>query len=245
MPPSRDTDVGVVLLHGAMLGRWIWERVEPRLGAPALAVDFPGRGEKPADITTLKLGDVVDSVVADIEAWPTPRIVLVAHSLAGIVAPGVIARLRQRVVHTVFVSAAVPLAGASYRDSLPGSQRLMLRFALLTQKKGLLSPAWATKRALCNDLDEPTTQLVIDNLTREAPGMYTSPVGEFPDAMPTTYVRLTSDRGLPPAVQDEMIARLHHMRLHEIDAGHLPMLGHPDRLARLLDAVVDGSGDES
>src|SRR5262249_49617707 len=83
MPPSRDTDVGVVLLHGAMLGRWIWERVEPRLGAPALAVDFPGRGEKPADITTLKLGDVVDSVVADIEAWPTPPIVLVAHSRAG------------------------------------------------------------------------------------------------------------------------------------------------------------------
>lgn len=239
MSPSPDADIGFVLLHGAMLGRWIWERVESRLAAPALALDFPGRGDKPADITTVTLGGVVDSVVVDIEAWPTNRIVLVAHSLSGIVVPGVISRLPRRVVHVVFVSAAVARPGASYLASLPGSQKMVLRFALLTQRKGLLSPAWATRRQLCNDLDEPTTKRVVEKLTREAPRIYSDPVpGALPASMPTTYVRLTSDRALSSAVQDTMIARLHEPRVEEIAAGHLPMLGHPDELAAILTMIL-------
>jgi pimeloyl-ACP methyl ester carboxylesterase len=240
---SRD-ELGLVLLHGAMLGGWIWDRVEPRLPVPVLAVDFPGRGSKAADVRTLTLGDVVETVVADVEAWPTDRVVLVAHSLGGIVVAGVISRMPRRVAHVVFVSAAVPLRGTSYLDSLPRSQRLFLRFALLTQKKGLLSPAWATRRTLCNDLDGPTTKLVIDSLTREAPGMYSEPIpGEIPDSMPTTYLKLTADHAFSPGVQDRMIARLHETRVEQIDAGHLPMLGHPDQIAAMLNAVVERTRD--
>src|SRR5262249_53915297 len=155
------------------------------------------------------LGDVVATVVADVEEWPTDRVVLVAHSLGGVVVPGVLSRIPRRIAHVVFVSATVPLRGASYLGSLPRSPRILLRFALLTQKRGLLSPAWATRRTLCNDLDEPTTKLVIDSLTREAPGMYSEAVaGEIPDSLPTTYLRLTVDHAFSPAVQDRMIARL-------------------------------------
>jgi pimeloyl-ACP methyl ester carboxylesterase len=237
-------ELGFVLLHGAMLGSWIWQRVEPRLTAPVLALDFPGRGSKAADVRTVTLGDVVGTVVADVEAWPTDRLVLVAHSLGGIVAPAVISRLPRRVAHVVFVSAAVPLRGISYLDSLPRSQRVLLRFALLTQKRGLLSPAWATRRTLCNDLDEPTTKLVVHSLTREAPGMYSEPIPcEVPDSMPTTYLKLTADHAFAPEVQDRMIARLHKPRVEQIDAGHLPMLGHPDEITTMLNAVVGRTRD--
>src|SRR5215510_12628484 len=102
-------DLGFVLLHGAMLGRWIWQRVEPRLEAPVLALDFPGRGSNPADVRAVTLGDVVATVVADVEEWPTDRVVLVAHSLGGIVVPGVLSLIPRRIAHVVFVSAAVPL----------------------------------------------------------------------------------------------------------------------------------------
>jgi len=211
---------------------------------PALAVDFPGRGSKAADVRTVTLGDVVDSVVADVEALPAARVVLAAHSLSGILAPGVIFRLPRRVAHVVLVSAAVPMRGTSYLDSLPRSQRVFLRFALRTQKKGLLSPAWATRRTLCNDLDGPTTKLVIDSLTREAPGMYSEPIpSEIPESMPTTYLKLTADHALSPGIQDRMIARLQEPRVEQIDAGHLPMLGHPDQIASMLNAIVERSRD--
>jgi pimeloyl-ACP methyl ester carboxylesterase len=233
-------EFGFVLLHGAMLGRWVWERVVPELAGPALTVDFPGRGARPADVRALSLGDVIDSVVTDVDSWPTGRVVLVVHSLSGIVAPALISRLPGRVAHVVFVSAAVPTPGVSYLDALPFLQRLSLRFAVSTQRKGVLSPAWATRRVLCNDLDEPATSLVVDNITREAPRMYTDPVpGEVPAATPTVYVKLTSDRGFSPAMQDRMIARLHEPRVEEIDAGHLAMLGHPGRLAAMCNAALE------
>lgn len=232
--------VGFVLLHGAMLGRWIWERVEPRLAGPVLSLDFPGRGERPADVTTVKLGDVIDSVVTDIDTWPVDQVVLVAHSLSGIVVPALISRLPRRVADLVFVGAAVPTPGSSYLHALPRSQRIFLRFVLFTQKKGLITPAWATRRSLCNDLDEPTTSLVIENLTREAPRVYQDPVpGEIPVSIPTLYVKLTADHAFSPAVQDRMIGRLHDPVVQEIDAGHLPMLGRPDRLAALCNAVFE------
>jgi pimeloyl-ACP methyl ester carboxylesterase len=234
------TEPGFVLLHGAMLGGWIWQRLEQRLEGPALAVDFPGRGAKPADVTTVTLRDVLDSVVADIDSWPPEQVVLVTHSLSGILVPGLMSRLPGRVVHVVFVSGPVPKPGSSYLAALPRSQRFLLRFVLLTQRKGLLSPAWATRRTLCNDLDPPTTSLVVDNLTREAPGIYTEPVpGRIPASTPTTYVKLGSDHAFSPALQDRMIARLHDPRVAEIDAGHLPMLGHPDRLAAACNAIID------
>jgi pimeloyl-ACP methyl ester carboxylesterase len=241
--PKGD-ELGLVLLHGAMLGRWIWKRVEPLLAGPALAVDLPGRGTKPADVTRLTLDDVVDSATSDIESWPVDRVILVAHSLSGILIPGLVSRLPRRAVHAVFISAAVPEPGASYLDVLPASQRLFLRFALLTQRKGLLTPAWAARRALCNDLDEPTTRFVLERLTREAPGLYGAPVpGEIPASTPRLYVKLTADHGFSPALQDLMITRLHAPRLEEIDSGHLPMLAHPEGIAAILNSLIEPAPD--
>jgi pimeloyl-ACP methyl ester carboxylesterase len=247
MPPSqqreRDSDDrGFVLLHGAMLGHWIWDRVTPLLDRPALSVDLPGRGTKPADITQVTLGDAVDSVVADVDVGPFKRVVLVAHSLSGILVPAVTTRLGDRVAHTVFVSAAVPRPGNSYLDVLPTSQRLFLRLVLAIQKSGPLTPPWATRRALCNDLDDATTQLVVRRLTREAPRFYREPVpGEIPPRMPMVYVKLTRDRAFSSAVQDEMITRLQSTRVETIEAGHLPMLGHPSRLAAILNSLPENT----
>jgi pimeloyl-ACP methyl ester carboxylesterase len=245
MPPSqrrqRD-DRGFVLLHGAMLGRWIWDRVTPLLDRPALSVDFPGRGTKPADITEVTLGDAVDSVVADVETWSIKRVVLVAHSLSGIFVPAVTIRLGDRVAHTVFVSAAVPRPGNSYLDVLPISQRLFLRLVLAIQKSGPLTPPWASRRALCNDLDDPTTELVVRHLTREAPRFYREPVaGEMPPRVPKLYVKLTRDRAFSSALQDKMITRLQSTRVETIQAGHLPMLGHPSRLAAILNSLPENA----
>jgi pimeloyl-ACP methyl ester carboxylesterase len=62
--------------------------------------------------------------------------------------------------------------------------------------------------------------------------------------MPTLYVKLTSDHGFSPALQDRMIARLHPTRVEEIDTGHLPMLGHPEQLATILNSATEPIPDD-
>ncbi|MGZ8748165.1 MAG: alpha/beta fold hydrolase, partial [Mycobacterium sp.] len=66
-------------------------RIAPELSV--LAVDLPGRRSKPGDLRTLTIADCVNSIVADIEQAGVDDVVVVGHSLAGIIAPAVAAKL--------------------------------------------------------------------------------------------------------------------------------------------------------
>jgi pimeloyl-ACP methyl ester carboxylesterase len=229
---------GFVLLHGAMLGSWIWERVLPALDAPAVAIDLPGRGSRPAEIGKLGLVDVIDSVLDDIRGSELQSLVLVAHSLSGILVPGIVSRTEAPISHVVFVGAAVPEPGRRYLDLLPTFERHFLRLILRLQKKGPLTPAWAARKALCNDLDPATTQSVVERLSREVPRLYSDPIpGELPPDLPSVYVKLAKDQAVSTATQEDSIARLPNVRIESLDAGHLPMLAQPERLAAILNSV--------
>src|SRR3954470_10641359 len=88
----------LVLVHGGGLAADSWEpcvdeihRRAPQLAV--LAVDLPGRRDKPGDLRTVTIADFVDSVVADIEEAGLGDVVIVGHSMAGLMVPGVVAKL--------------------------------------------------------------------------------------------------------------------------------------------------------
>ena len=100
------------------------DRVVPRLDAPALAVDLPGRGNHPADLATITVDDEVASVVADVEAAEvTAPLVIVAHSSGGLVVPGVVAALHERVDRVVLNAALVPPEGGCGLDCMQPRHR--------------------------------------------------------------------------------------------------------------------------
>src|SRR5689334_11107692 len=100
-----------VLIHGGAHSARCWEPTVPLLDGPVLAIDLPGRGAHPAPLDTVRLGDSIDSAVADIERAGATDVVLVGHSMAGLSIPGIVDRVAARLRHVVFVSCVVPADG--------------------------------------------------------------------------------------------------------------------------------------
>src|SRR3954464_6719721 len=109
----------IVLVHGGGLDSRCWDPTRSLLAAPSIAVDLPGRGSHPADLTTVTFADCAASVRDDVDAAGLfDEFVLVGHSLAGCSMPSMIDLLGERVRHAVFVACTVPEQGKSAFDTL-------------------------------------------------------------------------------------------------------------------------------
>ena len=108
----------MVLVHGGGLGKECWDPLLPFLDGEVLAVDLPGRGNRPADLSKVGIADFVAAVVDDLESRDLHDVVLVGHSLAGLTIPQVAARVPDRIRALVFLSCTVPRDGQSTYDTL-------------------------------------------------------------------------------------------------------------------------------
>lgn len=234
-----DDRVGLVLIHGAELGGWVWDPLLAEVRRPAVAVDLPGRGGEPAARRALGIDDALGAIADAVDQAGFGRVAVVAHSFAGVLVPGLAERLGERMQAAVWLGASVPERGSSWVDLLPAGQRHLLRAIYRLRPAGMLSPRKESLRLLCNDLEEATAIDVVDRRVPEPPGYLLQPVeAELPLGVPSHYVRLLQDRTQTGDVRDASITRLRDPTLHDLDAGHLPMLSQPAALAALLERIA-------
>lgn len=239
-------DVGFVLIHGSELGAWLWEPTLALLQRPAVAVDLPGRGSRPADPGSVSLDDAVHAVVEDADRCRAHRVVLVAHSFSGVLVPPAVKRLGGSVAAVVLIGAAVPREGRSWADLLPAHQRLPLRLLYRLRPGGVLSPERQNRKTLCNDLDPATTAAFLERRVPEAPRLLLDKVSPatLPPGLACHYVRLTQDRSTSDTARQQNIARLDDPQVHDLPSGHLPMLSRPAELAAVLERIATGARDD-
>lgn len=244
MTVPEPSGASLVLVPGAMLGPWIWDRTRPLLDdVPTLAPDLPSRrpaGGRPSPATLATAADeLADAVLAnDLE-----RPVLVGHSLGGAVVWEAGRRLGARVAGLVMVAAEVPEKGRSWLDGQSRFSRLAFRAAWAVRPRGVRPPRFVARRVLGHDLDDQASRMLGDDLHPEPPGMYTEPIAPVDPAVPVvTYVRTTRDRALPIERQDAVAERVGAARVVDLETGHLPMLARPQALADVLRAHLAPSG---
>jgi len=230
-----------LLIHGGGTTARFWDRLLPLLDQPALAVDLPGRGSHPADLATLTVDQEVASVLADIEVaqWDEP-ITVVAHSSGGLVVPGVLRGLGDRVRGVVLNAASIPPEGGCGLDCMQPRHRDGVIMAVeqaqidgivLTTPGPPADPESFRGAYGGEPLDDDTLAYVVDPVRCVSDTLhhYFQPVSwATAPIVAVTYVLNERDRPVPAALQDEMIARLPHPpTVIRYDGGHLAPVTAP------------------
>lgn len=233
---------GFVLVHGGEHGGWCWDRVVPLLEWPAIAVDLPGRGARPGDLSDGTLAGNAAHLVRAIDQAGFDPFVLVCHSLGGLTVLAAEPLHNLRPSHRVFVSALGPVPGTAGLDALPALFRWFLRVRLrrpvAAGRAVHLLPRWLAIRKWCRGLSRADQRLILSRLCPEPARipLDRTPV-EFAGAATSTYVVLEQDRAMAAGLQRRMAANLDICELRTIEAGHEAMFSHPRELASELNAI--------
>ncbi|MBD2705365.1 alpha/beta fold hydrolase [Spirosoma sp. BT702] len=151
-----------ILIHGAWHGAWCWKKVVPLLesnGNRVLAIDLPGHGEDKTPVATVTLDNYVQKVV-DVAKTQTGPVILVGHSMAGVVIAQAAEVLgHEKVAKLVFLDAFMPKDGESV-FALAGKAEALNKAA------GNVASGPSLTESLILSADQKTSMIKPDNATQ-------------------------------------------------------------------------------
>jgi len=220
---------GVVLIHGAGLGAFIWQ--DMKLDWQVLRINFQNRGNGPAN-GGLHYQDYVDEVIQQIENWTVDQIIIVGHSVGGCIALNVAARYPDRVIGFIGIAAAIPKKGGSFISCFSGPKNWML--PLMMRFFGTKPPKRMIEKSLCNGLGKEQRDKIVSRFTAESRYLYIEDCNAAVPACPKLYIITTEDHEMSETDQKKMAKNLKTKQTERIETGHLPMLANPKMLSHLI-----------
>lgn len=220
----------IVLVHGAWLGAFCWDRVIAAIDDPSreiVAVQLRGSGSRRDENGPhITRDDHVDDVVDAIVGRHLTNVVLVGHSYGGRVITGVIERIGERIGRVIYVDAHAPVLD----DPGPSDERRAIADA-----HGQMLPLMGVRldAALVGGADELAriTEMIVDHpfATLTSPWRAELPVG-----LERTYVHALGPDGEPFRCYARVCANDPTWEYIEIDGPHMLMYSHPRELAAII-----------
>jgi pimeloyl-ACP methyl ester carboxylesterase len=228
-----------VLIHGGFMGGWVWKptvRTLTAAGHEVYAPTLDGCGERASQVRagitlTLQAEEVADLLFRQ----DLNDAVLVSTSTGGLVAAKTASLARERVGHLVFVDALAPQPGEAISDIVIPMPDMSYEF---TKHTRVLSREFM-ETGMFGDLPTDLRAWAMARYTPHPIGSSGVP-GELDEfwsqSWPATVINCMRDPNPSEAHQRRTATTLNAPYL-ELDAGHFPMLSHPDELAKMLMAV--------
>jgi pimeloyl-ACP methyl ester carboxylesterase len=228
-----------VLIHGGFMGGWCWKPTARILAAAGHEVYTPtldGCGERAHQARPgITVTSQAQEVAKFLELQELTDVVLVSTSSGGLVAAKTAELARDRIGHLVFADALAPQPGESVGDIVIKSDSMVYEITESTRAPSRED----METRMFAELPPDLRAWAMDRYTPHPVGTSGEPDeldGFWAQTWPATVINCI--RGVNPseAHQRRTAERLNGTYL-ELDAGHFPMLSHPEELAAMLMAV--------
>ena len=230
-----------VLVHGAWFGAWCWNSTKALLeaaGHNVIAIELPGHGDDQTPVQNITLDTLVERVGQMLVAQSDP-VILVGHSMGGIVLSQTAEKYPARISQLVYIAAYLLQNGESLlqvgntdADSQIGP------YLLPDPDRGTIG---IKPEALSEIfLHDCPAEVIAEAKTRLRPDLIvpqTTPLSltaENFGRVPRTYITTKLDRVVSPMLQKRMFTATPCDRVLEIATGHSPFAAAPEQLVALL-----------
>jgi pimeloyl-ACP methyl ester carboxylesterase len=233
-----------VLVHGGGHGGWCWRRTKCALVANGFEVYTPtltGFGERShLDVSQVTFGTFVTDIVNVFTFEDLRDVVLVGHSMGGVIIPRVAEVVPDRIRRVVWLAGAVTVDGETLIDAVPQSPWIARAVTIGTDGTAHTDPdlivdanihdGTDTQRAFVRDrhLPYPPHALV-------EPGRLSAFLAL---GLPTGFVTAREDRTIEAPVTAKFADRLPGCIRAEVPGGHDCMITEPEAVCAALIALA-------
>lgn len=232
-----------ILIHGGAHGGWCWERLVPLLagqGHTVLAPDLPGAGNDKTPLRDVTLLHRADFVANLINVQPGP-VILVGHSLSGLVISAAAEQVPDRIAALVYVTAFLLKDGETMVESVsraPGEDP-----ELIVSEDGKVNriPEHIIRAMFYNTSPAEWVERVLPRLREESLTIIATPLQVTPERfgrVPRYYIEALRDRAITPTLQRLMQKDLPCREVFALDTDHSPFYSDPEKLSEILITIA-------
>lgn len=241
----KPTAKNYVLVHGAWQAPYVWDAVKSSLineGNNVTVVELPGHGSDNTVPSTITLNLYRDKV-ADALSKINGRVILVGHSLGGMIISAVAEQNPSKIEKLVYIAAYLPTSGQSLLDlaltdagsSLGGDG------ILITNTDGTFDiKRDQITNIFIQDGSAQIKDLVLQNFRTEPSTPFSNPVtltaANF-GSVEKVYIKTLQDHVVSPSLQNRMISSAGVKTVYQLNTSHSPFLSKPDSVVALLTKI--------
>ena len=248
---SKDDDdqpgvapVTYVLVHGAWQAPYVWDNVKATLeknGDHAVVVELPAHGSDQTAPQTLSIDVYRDKVIESLNKIDG-KVILVGHSLGGMIISAVAEKVPAKIRKLVYIGAYLPANGQSLLDLANTDADALLGPSLRPSADQLTLDVVHENitNIFIQDGTEAIKALVLKNFRAEPAIPFTNKAALTTanyGSVEKVYIKTLQDHVISPSLQGRMISAAGIQTTYQLNTSHSPFLSKPDSVSILLSKI--------
>lgn len=238
---KNKTEKTFVLIHGAWHGAWSWEKIKPAIeskGHRVIAVDLPGHGKNKDISDTPSLEQYVNHVI-NLIAGINEKIILVGHSMSGILISKIADIIPHKIEKLIYVCAYLLKDGESILSNLKNDadSKLLEALEFINDGQNAVLSRENVRKIVYNKSDEKSLESSMSRFVAQSTQPFYEELsinGNEIRHIPKEFVLCKHDNVLSFSMQQRMVNEHNIADVTELESDHVPFYSVPDELSEIL-----------